>query len=122
MDFTNLKNFMDRLTAWRIPGNSVTVYCENKPVFTYQSGFSDVENQIPMQGGELFNIYSCSKPCTVAAALQLYEKGFFLLDDPLYEYIPAFRDMTVLKENGELEREKTPMKRREVYTLTPQSN
>ena len=118
MDFTNLKNFMDRLTAWRIPGNSVTVYFENKPVFTYQSGFSDVENQIPMQGGELFNIYSCSKPCTVAAALQLYEKGFFLLDDPLYEYIPAFRDMTVLKENGKLERANSPITMRQLFTMT----
>ena len=118
MDFTNLKNFMDRLTAWRIPGNSVTVYFENKPVFTYQSGFSDVENQIPMQGGELFNIYSCSKPCTVTAALQLYEKGFFLLDDPLYEYIPAFRDMTVREESGAVVKAKSPITMRHLFTMT----
>ena len=118
MDFTNLKKFMDRLTAWRIPGNSITVYLENKPVFTYQSGYSDVEHQIPMQGGELFNIYSCSKPCTVTAALQLYEKGFFLLDDPLYEYIPAFRDMTVAREDGELEKAKSPITMRQLFTMT----
>ncbi len=118
MDFTNLKDFMDRLTSWRIPGNSVVVYHQNKPVFAYQSGYADVENQVFMEGGELFNIYSCSKPCTVTAALQLYEKGYFLLDDPLYEYIPAFRDMTVRKENGDIVKAESPITMRQLFTMT----
>ncbi|MBQ9785163.1 MAG: beta-lactamase family protein [Clostridia bacterium] len=118
MDFTNLKEFMDRLTAWRIPGNSVVVYKDNKEVFSYQSGYSSLEKQIPMQGGELFNIYSCSKPTTVTAALQLYEKGFFLLDDPLYEYIPAFRDMTVRTESGEIVKAERPITMRHLFTMT----
>ena len=45
MDFSALKNFMDRLTDWRIPGNSVSVCIENKEVFSYQSGWADVENK-----------------------------------------------------------------------------
>ncbi len=118
MDFTNLKHFMDRLTAWRIPGNSVVVYKDNQCVFSYQSGYSSVEKKIPMQGGKLFNIYSCSKPMTVTAALQLYEKGFFLLDDPLYEYIPAFRDMTVRGENGEIVTAEKPITMRHLFTMT----
>ena len=118
MDFSNLKHFMDRLTAWRIPGNSVVVYKDNKQVFSYQSGYASVEEKIPMRGGELFNIYSCSKPCTVTAALQLYEKGFFLLDDPLYEYIPAFRNMTVRTENGEIVNAERPITMRQLFTMT----
>jgi len=43
MDFTNLKAFMNRLTAWRIPGNSISVCIEGKEVFNYQSGYSDLE-------------------------------------------------------------------------------
>ena len=36
MDFGLMKDFMDRLTAWRIPGNNISVCVDNKEVFTYQ--------------------------------------------------------------------------------------
>ncbi len=117
MDFTNLKNFMDHLTQWRIPGNSITVYKNNKVVYMYQSGYSNLEKHIPMAGGELFYIYSCSKPLTVTAALQLYEKGSFLLDDPLYELIPEFRHVSVV-EGERLVPAKTPITMRHLFTMT----
>ena len=73
MRFEIVKDFMDRLTAWRIPGNSIKICLNNEEVFSYQSGYSDLENKIKMTDDRLFNIYSCSKPATVTAALQLYE-------------------------------------------------
>lgn len=118
MDFTNLKAFMDHLTSWIIPGNSVVVYKDGRRGFSYQSGYSDLENKKLMQGDELFNIYSCSKPTTVVAALQLYEKGKFLLDDPLYDFIPAFKNMRVRLENGESEEAKSPITMRHLFTMT----
>ncbi len=118
MDFTNLKNFMDRLTSWRIPGNSVAVYHNNKEVFRYSSGYSDMENNIKMTGEELLNIYSCSKVATVTAALQLYEKGYFLLDDPLFEYIPEFGEMYIKEENGNIKKAKNIITIRNLFTMT----
>ncbi len=118
MDFTYLKNFMDRLTAEHVPGNSIVVYHENKEVFRYSSGFSDVESKTPMTGNELLNIYSCTKPATVVAALQLYEKGYFLLDDPLYEYMPEFRDMYVKEEDGTIRKATGPITMRHLFTMT----
>ena len=118
MDFTLLKDFMDRLTAWRIPGNCVSVCMNGKEVFSYCSGYSDLENRTPMTSDRLFNIYSCSKVTTVTAALQLYERGLFLLDDPLYDFIPEYREMYVKDENGELARAKTPITLRHLFTMT----
>ena len=118
MDFTYLKNFMDRLTMDTVPGNSVVVYHENKEVFRYSAGYSDVESKTPMTGDELLNIYSCSKPATVVAALQLYEKGYFLLDDPLYEFMPQFREMYVRDESGEVRKATTPITMRHLFTMT----
>ena len=117
-DFTDLKNFMDRLTSWIIPGNSMTVYYKNERVFSYSSGFSDVENKQRMQGDELLNIYSCSKVATVTAALQLYEKGFFLLDSPVSEFIPEFSEMTVRDESGAIRKSKNPVTMRHLFTMT----
>ena len=61
MNFDLLKDFMDRLTAWRIPGNSISVYIDNREVFSYQSGYENFEKRIKMGNDKLFNIYSCSK-------------------------------------------------------------
>ncbi len=100
MDFQGLKQFMDHLTGWRIPGNSVSVCLEGKEVFSYQSGYADVEMKIPMTKEHYVNLYSCSKPATVTAALQLYEKGLIRLEDPLYAYIPEFKDMYIEDAQG----------------------
>lgn len=118
MDFSLLKNFMDSLTSWRIPGNTVSVCVDGKEVFNYQSGYADKENKIPMTREHLFFIYSCSKVATVTAALQLYEKGIFLLDDPLYDFIPEFRDMYVKNPDGSVVKAKNPITMRHLFTMT----
>ncbi len=117
-DFTNLKDFMDRLTSWIIPGNSIAVYYKHERVFSYSSGFADLENRRQMQGDELFNIYSCSKVATVTAALQLYEKGFFLLDDPVSEFIPEYRRIPVQLGKGRLKEADSPITMRHLFTMT----
>ncbi len=118
MDFSKLSEFMDHLTQWKIPGNSIVVYNKGDMVFKYSSGYADVENQIKMTGNELLNIYSCSKVATVIAALQLYERGIFLLDDPIGEYIEEFKEMEVKGEDGQLKKAVTPITFRHLLTHT----
>ena len=117
MDFTALKNFLDALTSWRIPGNGVKVCLEGKEVFSYTSGYANVEKQIPMTLDHFVNIYSCSKVATVTAALQLYEQGKFLLDDPLYAFIPEFKEMYISDEKG-LRKAEKPITLRQLFTMT----
>lgn len=118
MDFSIIKDFMNHLTSWRIPGNSIEICLRGEKVFSYSSGYADLENGIKMKGDELFNIYSCSKVATVTAALQLYEKGLFSLDDPLYDFIPEYRDMLVKTADGELAKAKNPITLRHLFTMT----
>ena len=118
MEFTPMKDFMDRLTSWRIPGNSISVCINNEEVFNYQSGYEDYENKVKMRSDRLFNIYSCSKVATVTAALQLYEKGYFLLDDPLYDFIPEYREMYVKDKNGDVKKAEKPITMRNLFTMT----
>ncbi len=118
MDFTSVKEFLDKLTATRVPGNAISVYHKNREVFRYSSGYSDLEGKTPMTGDELLNIYSCSKPVTVTAALQLYERGMFLLDDPIYDFIPEYREMYIKTIDGELKRAENPITMRHLFTMT----
>ena len=87
MNFKNLEELMDRLTAWRIPGAEIEVYKDNERVFKYASGYADVENKKPIDGS-LYFLYSSSKVATSAAVMQLLERGEILLTDPVKEYMP----------------------------------
>lgn len=118
MDFTNLKNFMNFMAAERSPGNAVEVYLGGKKVFQYAVGYSDLENQIPLTGEEMYNIYSNSKITTVTAAAQLLERGKYLLSDPLYEYIPEFRRMYVKVPGGGVKEAQNPITIGDLFSMT----
>lgn len=62
-------------------------------------GFSDIERQTPMKEDDIFRIFSMTKPIVAAALMTLYEDGKFKLDDPLYMYIPWFRDTKVYSKD-----------------------
>lgn len=118
MDFTNLKAFMDHMAAERTPGNAVEVYLGGEKVFQYVSGYSDLENRIPLTGEEMYNIHSCSKITTVTAATQLLERGKILLNDPLYEYFPEFKTMYVRDKEGNIREAKNPITVEHLFTMT----
>lgn len=117
MNFEYMKNFMDSLTEWIVPGNSVVIYKDGKKVFEYSSGYSDLEKKIKKTGEDQLYIYSCSKVATVTAALQLYEQGKFLLSDPLYEYLPEFKKMYV-KDGDRIKAAENPITIRDLFTMT----
>ena len=109
MEFSNLKAFMADMTKNHTVGNSIVIYLDGKIVLKHLDGLNDLENNIPLTGDEMYNIYSCSKVCTVTAATRLLEKGEFLTSDPLYEYMPEFKKMYIKSENGELKEAKNPI-------------
>ena len=118
MDFTNLKNYMDELTMWQIPGNTIRVFKDNTEVFRYSSGLSDIKSGRPMCGDEFFNIYSCSKVALSVAVMQLVEKGRISLDAPLYDYIAEFRQMQYRDENGNIKKAEKPITIRHLLSMT----
>lgn len=118
MDFSSVKLFLDHLSSEYNPGNAIEVYLGGELVYRYASGYSDLEKKKVMTGEELFNIYSCTKIATVTAAMQLVEKGVLHLDDPLYAYIPEFRDMYVADSNGDLTKARNPISIDHLFTMT----
>lgn len=94
------KNFCDTFLSMGIPGFDLSIYKDGECILRYYNGYSDLDNKVPMNGKEKYYIYSCSKPITCTAALQLYEKGLFSLEDKLSDYMPEFKEMTVKCEDG----------------------
>jgi len=98
--FAQTKKLCDHFIKMGIPGLDLMVCKDGKTVLRYMAGYADPDTKAPMTGKEKYHIYSCSKLFTCVAAMQLWEKGLFSLDDPLGKFIPAFKDMTVKTENG----------------------
>lgn len=119
MNFGKLEKLMEQFVMeGYAPGNTIKVYLENREVFEYTCGYSDTDKKIKMTGDEYFNLYSCSKIATVTAALQLVEKGAISLDDPLYEYIPEYKDMYIKTEDGDLVKAKKDIKILNLFNMT----
>lgn len=98
--FEKTKAFCDSFLEMGVPGFDFAVYKDGDCVLRHMGGCSDREAGLPINGTELYYLYSCSKPITCAAALQLWEKGLFSLEDRLADYMPEFKKMYVKTENG----------------------
>ncbi|MBQ1280978.1 MAG: beta-lactamase family protein, partial [Oscillospiraceae bacterium] len=120
---TNMKTTLDRFLTRRveeghIPGVDCSVFHHHKEVYRFRYGYADLENKIPITENTLYNIYSNSKVITCAAALQLFEQGEFVLDDPLYRFFPAMKDLTVLAEDGSVRPAQNHIKIRDLFRMT----
>ena len=98
--FPTLKKLLDSFLPMGVPGFDIMICKDGQCIWRYQNGFSDLAAQKRFDGQERYNLYSCSKVITVTAALQLWEKKLFSLDEPLYLYLPEFEKMTVRTEDG----------------------
>lgn len=85
---------------------AVAIIIRNGTIVYHKSfGFADIGTQTPMETGSIFRIASMTKVVTTVAAMVLYERGLFQLNDPVAKYIPAFANMKVISavdENGNL--------------------
>ena len=111
-------DFLHHFESLGIPLIDCMVYQHGNCVFRYQSGYSDEACRKPVDGTERYNIYSCSKVITCTAALQLVEQDLIRLEDPVYEYLPEFRNLTKKNKDGKLEEVRTPMTIRHLFTMT----
>lgn len=115
--FENIKRICDICLESGLHGYDLAIYKDGKCIYRKFDGLSDVENKISMNGKERYNIYSCSKPITCTAALQLWEKGKFSLDDKLSDYMPEFAEMAVKTKDG-IKKAENPILIKHLFEMT----
>lgn len=84
-----------------IPGGVFLIARKNQIVYYKSFGFRSVDKKVPYQNDDIFRIASMTKAFTTVAIMQLYEKGKLGLDDPVQNYIPAFKKTQVLDQFNE---------------------
>jgi CubicO group peptidase (beta-lactamase class C family) len=88
-----LKHFMEMGPA----GTACTVIRRGEVLYEEYLGYADLEHKRKIEPDTIYRIYSMTKVITCVAALMLYEKGVYLLNDPLEEYLPEFKNPRVYR-------------------------
>lgn len=102
----------------RIAGASVMIYKDGETCYNKQFGWADKENNIPVKEDTIFRLYSCTKPVTAVALMILFERGELELEYPLYKYIPSYKNMKVVSEDGTLTDCNTDITIRDLLNMT----
>ena len=114
---SKVTEFLDSYIKDGMPFYDCAVMKDGVCVYRHSNGYTDTENKTAVTGKEKYNIYSCSKLITCTAALQLWERGCFALDDKLSDYMPEFEKMTV-KCGDEIIPAKNPILIKHLFTMT----
>ena len=111
------KELLDGFLREKVPGYEIAIYKDGECLMRRAGGFVDVEAGITHRGDELYNMYSNSKTVTCVAAMLLYERGMFKLEDKLSKYLPEYANMTVKTEGG-IRPAETEIKVEDLFQMT----
>ncbi|MBL7966564.1 MAG: beta-lactamase family protein [Prolixibacteraceae bacterium] len=91
----------DYVNKGYIPGGVILIARDNQIVYYKNFGFRTTDKKAAYQKDDIFRIASMTKAVTSVAIMQLYEQGKLGLDDPVQNYIPAFKNSKVLDQFNE---------------------
>ena len=87
---------LEAVEGSHIPGIVALVARNGKIVYYKAFGMADNESGRVLKRDDIFRIASQTKAITSTAVMMLWEEGKFRLDDPIFMYIPEFKDAQVL--------------------------
>lgn len=119
MNFDKITEFLDSLVRDKFTPSADCIITQNHNcIYRYFTGFSDIKNNVAVNGNEQYIIFSMTKMMTCVCALQLLERGKYQLDDPLSMYMPEFSEMRVRNGENEPETALTPITIRHLFTMS----
>ncbi|MEM6772189.1 MAG: serine hydrolase domain-containing protein, partial [Bacteroidota bacterium] len=96
---TRIDAYMQSLVDEGIIPNAQTLVARNgKIIHRGTFGLSDLEQKTVTQPDDIYRIASQTKAIVTVGLMMEWEKGKFLLSDPVSKFIPAFAETRVLKE------------------------
>ena len=96
-----LQGFVEQGTN---PGCAVAVMQGDELIYHGEAGYADIASGKKVDVHSMFSQASTTKLFTYAILGMIYEEGKFLFSDPLYEYLPEWKDTKkfVTLPNGEV--------------------
>ncbi len=85
-----------------LPGCSLQIAQRGNVLYEGYFGYADLDAKAPVTERSIFRLASMSKIPLYVTMMMLYERGKFLLTDPIYDFFPEWRNMKkyVKQPNG----------------------
>jgi CubicO group peptidase (beta-lactamase class C family) len=93
-----LQEYIDK--KW-IAGGAAIIAKDGKIIYYKAVGYNDIATKAPLKRDAIFRIASQTKAITSVAVMMLYEEGKFLLEDPVSNFIPEFKNPKLLDKFNE---------------------
>ncbi len=90
--FERLEKLMDYFAENTVPGCGCCIMENDEVLFEKYAGLTNLETREKVDAKTLFRQASTTKLFTYAIMGMLYEEGAFLFSDPVYEYLPEWRN------------------------------
>ena len=89
------------VSTGKLPGIVVAIGRGDRPTHFFSAGRIAVEANAPAADqNSLWRVYSMTKPITGIAAMILVQEGKLSLDQPISDFIPAFKNMQVMDDRN----------------------
>src|SRR5262245_45919831 len=88
--------FQQAVDSKELPGAVAAGVNRDRVLYLKAFGKQDVGRDIPMSTDTVFRIASMTKPVTSTGIMILYEQGKLALDDPVSNYLPAYKRREVI--------------------------
>lgn len=94
--FKHLEDLLSEFVQQDIAGCGCVVTQQGNVIFEGYYGYADRERNQLMDETSIHRLFSTTKVIICTAAMLLFERGKFLLNDPLSQYLPEFKEMEVV--------------------------
>lgn len=98
--FTELSTLLESLIHRGPAGCACGIAQNGKVLYEDYFGKADIESGRPITENTVYRLYSMSKVLVCTGAMILFERGKYLLDDPIYEYMPEYRHLNKVITNA----------------------
>jgi CubicO group peptidase (beta-lactamase class C family) len=95
------KFFLDCIEQGILPNAQAYISRHGKTVYSKSFGYSNIKNKTPLDSDAVYRLASQTKAITTTAMMMLFEDGKFLLDDPVYKYIPQYKTPAYTRKYSE---------------------
>ena len=100
MDFQKITDYLKSLEEYGVPSTDMMIYKDHELIYRNFNGYTDGNKSIKVSDDTQYLMFSMTKVQTMAALMQLVERGVLSLDDEVSKYLPAYKELTALDNNS----------------------
>lgn len=120
--FSDLDKFLQNNLATGPSGCGCAVAQDGEVLYENYFGYADIDKKTPITADSVYRQFSTTKVSVCTGAMLLFEQGKFLLNDPIYEYFPEWKNTMVAEDNPDgtvtIRPAKRPIQVRDCFTMS----